>query len=266
MCFPQTFPLVAQLADKEDAVCREILSAAAQSLVELAVSLPSELGWNDREILMAKAGGVYGRSKYLRCRQSMRNSQKSCLVRGLAPMKISPAEAAVQMAIRGVGCKPEMPPEADTSVERARTASTDELKSFVHASGEDVLLALLENPHSRETHVTLLLERLDLPVERAQLRLPRRRNGCSSEGVRLRLACHPRTPKRIALGHGEAALFVRLVRLTLLPSAPADIKRVAEEIILARLPQLPVGQKLTLARRGPRVSPVRFSERAMPRP
>jgi hypothetical protein len=42
-----------------------------------------------------------------------------------------------------------------------------------------------------------------------------------------------------------------LVRLSLLPSAPADIKRVAEEIVISRVPQIPVGQKLTLARRGP---------------
>ena len=42
-----------------------------------------------------------------------------------------------------------------------------------------------------------------------------------------------------------------LVRLSLLPSAPADIRRVAEEVILTRVPHLPVGEKLTLARRGP---------------
>jgi hypothetical protein len=41
------------------------------------------------------------------------------------------------------------------------------------------------------------------------------------------------------------------VRLSLLPSAPADIRRVAEEVILTRIPHLPVGEKLTLARRGP---------------
>ena len=42
-----------------------------------------------------------------------------------------------------------------------------------------------------------------------------------------------------------------LVRLSLLPSAPAEIRRVAEELMVARVPQLPIGQKLTLARRGP---------------
>jgi hypothetical protein len=42
-----------------------------------------------------------------------------------------------------------------------------------------------------------------------------------------------------------------LVKVSLLPSAPADVRRLAEEIIVARVPQLPIGEKLTLARRGP---------------
>jgi hypothetical protein len=40
------------------------------------------------------------------------------------------------------------------------------------------------------------------------------------------------------------------VNLTLLPSTPAEIRRIAEEVILNRLPQLALGQRLTLARRG----------------
>jgi len=73
----------------------------------------------------------------------------------------------------------------------------------------------------------------------------------SSEGVRLRLARHPRTPRRIALSLVRQLYLFDLVRLSLLPSAPADIRRVAEEVILTRIPHLPVGEKLTLARRGP---------------
>jgi hypothetical protein len=41
-----------------------------------------------------------------------------------------------------------------------------------------------------------------------------------------------------------------LVQLTLLPGISAELKRVAEEQLMARLPQLPLGQKITLARRG----------------
>jgi hypothetical protein len=52
-----------------------------------------------------------------------------------------------------------------------------------------------------------------------------------------------------------------LVQLTLSPAAPAELKRNAEEQLLARLPQIPLGQKITLARRGPsRVAGALLSE------
>jgi N-acetylglucosamine kinase-like BadF-type ATPase len=98
--FPQTFPLVAQLADKEDAVAREILSSAAQSLGELAATVAREMGWLDREIPIAKAGGVHGRSRFFDAAidaELLRLLPKA----GLAAIEVSPAEAAVKMAIRG---------------------------------------------------------------------------------------------------------------------------------------------------------------------
>jgi hypothetical protein len=42
-----------------------------------------------------------------------------------------------------------------------------------------------------------------------------------------------------------------LVQLTLLPGTPVELKRNAEDHLTARLPQLPLGQKVALARRGP---------------
>jgi N-acetylglucosamine kinase-like BadF-type ATPase len=97
--FPQTFPLVARLADEEDAVSREILSAAAASLAGLAGRVASELGWLDRETLIAKVGGIYGRSKYF---DAAIESELKRVLRSarLVSPEISPAEAAVRMAIR----------------------------------------------------------------------------------------------------------------------------------------------------------------------
>jgi hypothetical protein len=143
-----------------------------------------------------------------------------------------------------------MPPESDARIERARSASGDELKSLVHEAGEETLLALLENPNLEEPHVVLMLERLDLPAS-ALSAIAGAGRWTSSEGVRLRLARHPRTPKRFALAAVRQLFLFDLVRLSLLPSAPADIRRVAEEVILTRVPHLPIGEKLTLARRGP---------------
>jgi hypothetical protein len=41
-----------------------------------------------------------------------------------------------------------------------------------------------------------------------------------------------------------------LVRITLLPTSSMELRRLADERVLTQLPQLPLGQKLTLARRG----------------
>jgi hypothetical protein len=134
--------------------------------------------------------------------------------------------------------------------ETARFASQEELKVLLHEADEGTLVALLENPNLEESHVTQLLERLDISANVVGA-IAAAGKWTASEAVRLRLAQHPRTPKRVALAVVRQLFLFDLVRLTLLPSAPPDIRRMAEEMILVRVPQVAVGEKLTLARRGP---------------
>jgi N-acetylglucosamine kinase-like BadF-type ATPase len=97
--FPKTFPLVAELADAGDAVSRDILSASATSLAQLAASVAKNLVMVDREISIARVGGVYGRSKFFD--SAIAAELKKALPRArLATVEIPPAEAAVRMAIR----------------------------------------------------------------------------------------------------------------------------------------------------------------------
>ena len=140
--------------------------------------------------------------------------------------------------------------ESDVNAERARVAEAEDIETLLHDAREEVLLALLENPALQQPHVEKMLERLDLPANVLGA-IGEKKQWLGNESVRLKLARHPRTPKRIALAVVRQIYLFNLVRLSLLPSAPADIRRVAEEIIVSRVPQLPVGQKLTLARRGP---------------
>ena len=140
--------------------------------------------------------------------------------------------------------------ETETRLAHARSASIEELKTLVHEASEDVLLALVENPNLDEAHVRRLLERLDLPAEVVGA-IGGQGKWMASESVRLGLARHPRTPKLMALAAARQLYLFDLVRLSLAPSAPGDIRRAAETIMVTRVPQLPVGQKLTLARRGP---------------
>jgi len=97
--FPKVFPLVAQLADEEDAVSRLILSAAAADLAELAQTVVVELGWQDRDFPLAKIGGVHGRSVFFD--HSIEAELNRRLPRSQEiPVVISPAEAAAGMAAR----------------------------------------------------------------------------------------------------------------------------------------------------------------------
>jgi N-acetylglucosamine kinase-like BadF-type ATPase len=102
--FPRTFPLVAELADNEDAVSRAILSAAAADLAELAQSVAGELGWQSRDFPIAKMGGVQGRSLFFD--DAIEAELKRRLPRSqTVPVTIAPAEAAVGMAARLAGAK-----------------------------------------------------------------------------------------------------------------------------------------------------------------
>jgi hypothetical protein len=132
----------------------------------------------------------------------------------------------------------------------ARSASAEEIKVLVHDADEATLLALLENPNFDEPNVIQLLERLDLSSKILSA-VADAGKWNSSERVRLHLAKHPRTPRRIALALLRQLFLFDLVSVSLQPSAAADVRRAAEGIILARIPHLLVGEKLTLARRGP---------------
>jgi hypothetical protein len=142
-----------------------------------------------------------------------------------------------------------MSDEGSERTVHAKSAPASELSSLIHETDEPTLLALLENPVIEEPHVIQMLERLDLSAN-VLAAIAEKGKWTASEGVRLRLARHPRTPRRFALALLRQLYLFDLVRLSLLPSTPAEIKRVAEELIVTRVPHLPVGQKLTLARRG----------------
>ena len=70
-----------------------------------------------------------------------------------------------------------------------------------------------------------------------------------SRKVRLALASHPRTPRRIALRLIRELYTFELMRFALMPSAAADLRRVADELLLSRLTSITLGERISLARR-----------------
>src|ERR1700722_7916825 len=96
--FPRIFPLVGELGDKGDAVACEILTTAAASLGDLAHSVIGKLDLQDRDIVLAKAGGTTGRSKFF---DAAIDADLARLVprARIVPLRMKPAEAAARMAI-----------------------------------------------------------------------------------------------------------------------------------------------------------------------
>ncbi len=125
---------------------------------------------------------------------------------------------------------------------KLQTATGDELVRLIHEVPPNQLIPILENPALDETSLALLLHRKDLPADFLGEVL-KRRHFLKKYLVRKLLAFHPRTPRTDTL---------RLIReLYLMDLIQFAIKRKAEDQVIAKMPQLPLGQKITLARRSP---------------
>jgi hypothetical protein len=130
----------------------------------------------------------------------------------------------------------------------ARTAPAEEIPLWLRSADPAVLLALVDNPALNEQHVEILLRRADLPPA-VLAALARHPTLSASYAVRRDIVRHPHAPRLVALRWVRQLYLFDLVRLTLLPSVSAELKRIAEDTLIARLPQIPLGEKLTLARR-----------------
>ncbi len=108
-------------------------------------------------------------------------------------------------------------------------------KSVVESLNEDSLLALLE--------------RRDLPLTNLE-EISQNPAAMKSRKISVALAAHPRAPRHLALRLIRQFYTFDLMRFTLRSSVAADLKHVAEEQLIARLPSITLGERFTLARRG----------------
>jgi hypothetical protein len=136
------------------------------------------------------------------------------------------------------------------TTQRALTATGEDLTALLHSDVEEVLLALLKNPALAETDVAVLLARKNLPAGVIE-EICKRREWLKTYALKKALACHPHTPRLVSLRLLRELYLMDLVQIALLPGVSAELKRNAEDQLITRLPQLPLGQKITLGRRGP---------------
>jgi hypothetical protein len=130
----------------------------------------------------------------------------------------------------------------------AATGSGDALRDLVHDRSEDVLRALVANPSLEEDDLLVVLGRHDLPGDLLrQVAGDARRT--SSYKVRLAIVRNPKTPASASLKFVSQLFLFDLVAISLVPHVPREVKAAAEGSILARLKEMPLGARLTLARR-----------------
>ncbi|MFQ5777962.1 MAG: hypothetical protein ACE5IP_08140 [Terriglobia bacterium] len=137
----------------------------------------------------------------------------------------------------------------DERIERAHRGGAGDIRLLVYDPAAEVLEALLGNPVFSEEHLLTLLQRKDVPGELLEV-VAKNEHWSRSQRVKAALVRHPRTPRLAALRLLKFLYLFDLVTVSLQPAAPAEIKRLAEEQIINRLEQLPVGQQVALARRG----------------
>jgi hypothetical protein len=70
-----------------------------------------------------------------------------------------------------------------------------------------------------------------------------------SRKVRIALAAHPRAPRRLALRLIRELYTFDLMQFALLPVVAAELKRVADELLVARIASITLGERISLARR-----------------
>jgi len=133
--------------------------------------------------------------------------------------------------------------------ERARTADRSRLENLLYHRSREVLEALLENPRLGEKHLALLLSRRDLSRD-IVARIAQNRGWMKSYPLKLAVVKHPRTPRHLALPLLKFLYLFDLLSVATAAGVPPDVKRLAEESILAQREGLALGQRINLARRG----------------
>lgn len=134
-------------------------------------------------------------------------------------------------------------------VERAERGGPGELRLLVHDPAVEVLEALLRNPFLSEENLLALLARKNLPRELLEA-IAKNEQLMASQRVKTAVVLNPQTPRLVAMALLKFLYLFDLVTVSLEPAVPAEIKRLAEEQILKRVDQLPLGQQISLARRG----------------
>jgi hypothetical protein len=112
----------------------------------------------------------------------------------------------------------------------------------------ETLVSHASDPGLSEDLALAMLKRPDIPSAVLEA-LHNNSSAIQHRKVRLALACHLKTPRHISVPLLRRLYTFELMQLALTPTAPADIKKLADEALINRLDTISLGEKLSLAKR-----------------
>ncbi len=128
-----------------------------------------------------------------------------------------------------------------------------EISSIDDVPSDEAVSSLSGSPENSASALTedLALARLkDSEITQEAIEsISREAGAMKSRKVRMALAAHARTPRRIALRVIRELYTFELMQFALLPVAPADLKRMADELLIGRIASITLGERISLARR-----------------
>ncbi len=144
---------------------------------------------------------------------------------------------------------PDVPQGAKAQlIERARTVTGDAAWVFVHHRDPDVTLAVVENENLSLVQRVKFLERRDLNA-RVFTRIQTLDYWWKSQAVRVALAKNPKTPLTIVHPVLRSLSAFSLCDVANSPYVTRDVLVVIERVLQDRLKVMPIGQRITLARK-----------------
>lgn len=136
-----------------------------------------------------------------------------------------------------------------TRTKQALSADHEELHHLIRDTDPEFLRLLLNNPHLNEEHLLVLLQRRDLEEKLINL-IYRAHRSQLSHRLLLAIVKNPRTSAALIRALLPHLRLFELLDLCLLPGGTPDLKLASERSLLQRIPTTPLGNKITLARRG----------------
>lgn len=136
-------------------------------------------------------------------------------------------------------------PETQATV----TANGSSVQTLIQDTSPEALRRIVTNPGLSEDLALSLLKHSDLPSAVIE-ELARNTSAMQSHRVRARLACHPHTPRHIAIQLVRQLYTFELMQVALTPGALPEVVMAAEQAILMRVEKIAAGERITLARQG----------------